>query len=92
MTNNNNEFNSQFSNIKVSGQVLLHHVQLRIPGAILSDEGSKQKVSARMAQIPAALTQLKPIWKGINIILGSKVRSLRSLAIYILLYAANHGP
>ena len=56
-------------------------------GAIVSDEGSKSEVLSRIAQAIAALTKLKPIWRDDNISLGSNVKRMRSLDIYIALYA-----
>ncbi|KAJ8388236.1 hypothetical protein AAFF_G00136070 [Aldrovandia affinis] len=83
MTNNNNIM----SDIRVNGQALDCVSSFKYLGAIISDEGSKKEVLARIAQTTAALTQLKPIWKDKNISLGSKVRLLRSLVISIFLYA-----
>ncbi|KAJ8398441.1 hypothetical protein AAFF_G00426960 [Aldrovandia affinis] len=83
MTNNNNIM----SDIRVNGQALDCVSSFKYLGAIVSDEGSKKEVLARIAQTTAALTQLKPIWKDKNISLGSKVRLLRSLVISIFLYA-----
>ena len=40
-----------------------------------------------IAQATAALTKLKPIWRGNNISLGSKVKLMHSLVISISLYA-----
>ena len=56
-------------------------------GAVVSVEGSKPKVLSRIAQAPAALTKLQPIWRDNNISLGSKVKLMRSLVISIFLYA-----
>ncbi|KAJ8417490.1 hypothetical protein AAFF_G00287170 [Aldrovandia affinis] len=83
MTNNNNIM----SDIRVNGQALDCVSSFKYLGAIISIEGSKKEVLARIAQTTAALTQLKPIWKDKNISLGSKVRLLRSLVISIFLYA-----
>jgi len=55
--------------------------------AIVSDEGSKQEVFARIAQKTAALAKLKPTFEDKNISLASKVRLLRSLVISIFLCA-----
>ncbi|KAJ8366703.1 hypothetical protein AAFF_G00345230 [Aldrovandia affinis] len=68
MTNNNNIM----SDIRVNGQALDCVSSFKYLGAIVSDEGSKKEVLARIAQTTAALTQLKPIWKDKNISLGSK--------------------
>ena len=56
-------------------------------GAVVSDNGSKPEVLSRIAQATAARTKLKPIWRGNNISLGSKVKLMRSLVISIYLYA-----
>ena len=56
-------------------------------GAVVSDDGSKPEVLSRIAQVTAALTKLKPIWRDNNISLGSKVKLMRSLVISIFLYA-----
>lgn len=80
MTNNNNGI---CSDIKVNGQTLDTVSSFKYPGAIVSDEGSKQAVLARIAQATAALAKLKPIWKDKNISLASKARLQRSLVISI---------
>ena len=56
-------------------------------GAVVSDDSSKPEVLSRIAQATAALTKLKPIWKDNNISLGSKVKLMRHLVIFIFLYA-----
>ena len=45
-------------------------------GAIMSDEGSKREVVARIAQTADALEKLKPIWKDKNISLDYGTRHL----------------
>lgn len=80
MTNNNNGI---CSDIKVNGQTLDTVSSFKYPGAIVSDEGSKQAVLPRIAQATAALAKLKPIWKDKNISLASKARLQRSLVISI---------
>ena len=72
--------------IKVKGQKLGTVTSFKYLGAVVSDKGSKPEVLSRIAQASAALTKLKPIWKG-NISLGSKVKLMRSLVISIFLYA-----
>ena len=84
MTNNNRGI---LSEIKVNGQSLETVSSFKYLGAIVSDEGSKQEVLARIAQTTAALAKLQPIWKDKNISLASKVRLLRSLVNSIFLYA-----
>ena len=56
-------------------------------GAVVSDDGSKPEILARIAQATAALTKLKPIWRDNNISLESKVKLMRSLVISIFLCA-----
>ena len=55
--------------------------------SMISEEGSKPEVLARIAQATAALSSLKKIWRDLNITLRSKIRLLRSLVISIFLYA-----
>ena len=59
----------------------------QVPGSNLSYEGSKSYVLSKIAQVTAALTKLKPIWRESNISLGSKVKLMRSFVISIFLYA-----
>lgn len=82
MTNNSNGI---LSGIEVNGQALDTVSNFKYLGAIVSDEGSKWEVHARIAQTTAALAKLRPIWKN-NISLASKVRLLRSLVTSIFLY------
>ena len=56
-------------------------------GALVSDEGSKPKALSRISQATAALTKLKQIWRHSNMSLRSKVKLMRSLVIFIFLYA-----
>ena len=55
-------------------------------GAVVSDDGSKPEVLSRIVQATAALMKLKPIWRD-NISLGSKLKLMRSLVIFIFLFA-----
>ena len=73
--------------IKVKGQRLGTVTSFKYLGAVVSDDGSKPEVLSRIAQVTAALTKLKPIWRDNNISLGSKVKLMRSLVISIFLYA-----
>ena len=68
--------------IKVKGQKLGTVTSFKYLGA-----GSKPEVLSRTTQATAALTKLKPIWRENNISLGSKVKLVRSLVIFIFLYA-----
>ena len=40
-------------------------------GAFVPDDGSKSEILSRFEQATAALTQLKPIWRGNNISLAA---------------------
>ena len=73
--------------ITVSGQQLETVNKFKYLGAIISQEGSKPEVHARIAQTTGALTKLRPIWKDRNISVKSKLRLLYALVISILLYA-----
>ena len=73
--------------IKVKGQTLSTVTSFKYLGAVVSDDGSKPEVLSRIAQATAAITKLKPIWRDNNISLGSKVKLMRSLVIFIFLYA-----
>ena len=73
--------------INVKGQKLGTVTSCKYLGAIVSDDGSKQEVLAKIEQATAALTKLKPIGRDNNISLGSKVKLMRSLVISIFLYA-----
>ena len=75
------------TDIKV-GDVKLDTVQsFKYLGAIITDQGSKPEVIARIAQTVAAVTKLRIIWSDRNITLKSKVRLMRSLVFSIFLYA-----
>ena len=84
MTNNTNGISTD---IKVSGEKLATVNSFKYLGAIVTDEGSKPEILARIAQTTTALNKLKTIWNDKNIALSSKIRLMRSLVISILLYA-----
>ena len=75
------------SNIKVSGTSLQTVKSFKYLGSIISDEGSKPEVVARIAQTTAVLSKLQTIWRDKKISLRSKIQLMRSLAISVLLYA-----
>ena len=50
-------------------------------GAIISKEGSKPEILSRIAQITAALSRLKIIWRDKNISLASKDKLMRMLIL-----------
>ena len=53
----------------------------------MSDEGPKPEVLSRTDQTTAAVTKLKVIWNDKNIVIGSKIRLMRSRVMSIFLYA-----
>ena len=54
---------------------------LKYLGAIVSDDGPKPEILSRIAQATVALTKLKPMWRGNNVSLGSKVKLICTLVI-----------
>ncbi|XP_068240261.1 uncharacterized protein [Palaemon carinicauda] len=64
--------------IVVGGQKLETVQQFRYLGAVISQEGSKPEVHARIAQTISALTKLNPIWKDKNIAVKSKLTLLHA--------------
>ncbi|KAI0240103.1 hypothetical protein LSAT2_009185 [Lamellibrachia satsuma] len=73
--------------VKVNGQRLEAVTSFRYLGSIITDEGSKPEILARIAQTTAALTRLKPLWNDRNITVSSKIRLMHSLVMSIFLYA-----
>ena len=67
MTNNPQGIKKE---IKVKGQKLATVNNFKYLGAIVTDEGSKPEVLARIAQTTAALAKLKTIWRDRNISLA----------------------
>ena len=61
--------------------------KLSVPGSIITDEGSKPEILARIRQITAAFARLKPVWNDKSISLSSKIRLMRSLVSSVFLYA-----
>ena len=84
MTNSANGIQRE---IKVKGQKLGTVTSFQYLETVVSDDGSKPEVLSSIAQATAALTKLKPIWRDNNISLGSKVKLMRSLVIFIFLFA-----
>ncbi|KAI0218585.1 hypothetical protein LSAT2_029705 [Lamellibrachia satsuma] len=82
MTNNTQGISTE---VIVNGQRLETVTSFRYLGSIITDEGSKPDILARIAQTTAALTSLKPLWNDINI---TKIRLMRSLVMSIFLYAS----
>ena len=56
-------------------------------GAIISDEGSKPEVIARIAMTAATLIKVNIIWKDTTIKLSSKIKLMRSLVNSVFFYA-----
>ena len=84
MTNNQYGFQTA---IKIKGQSLEEVEHFKYHGAIISNEGSKPEILSRIAQITAALSKLKIIWRDKNILLASNVKLMRTLILSIFLYA-----
>ena len=89
MTNSANGIQRE---IKLKGQKLGTVTSIKYLGAVVSDDDSKPEVLSRIEQATAALTKLKPIWRNNYISLGSKVKLMRSLVIFIFCMPVNHGP
>ena len=89
MTNNANGIQRE---IKVKGQKLGTVTSFKYLVEVVSDDSSKPEVLSRIAQVTAAPTKLKPIWRDNNISLGSKVKLMRSRVISIFLYACESWP
>ena len=75
------------SDIEISSQKLESVEKFKYLGAIISDDGSKVEVLARIAQTSTALAKLKPIWNDKKISTSTKIRLMRSLVLAIFLYA-----
>ena len=69
MTNN---INGMTTALHIAGNTLDEVQSFKYLGAIISEEGSKPEVLARIAQATAALSSLKKIWRDRNITLRSK--------------------
>ena len=76
--------------IKVKQQNLGTVTSFKYLGAVVSDDGSKPEVLSSIAQATVTLTKPKPIWRDNNISLGSLVKLMISLLIFIFLYAVKH--
>ena len=84
MTDNTSGINTE---IKVNGQKLDTVTSFKYLGSVVTDEGSKPEILARIAQTTAAETRLKPVWNDRSISLSSKIQLMRSLVTSIFLYA-----
>ena len=83
MTNNTQGISTE---VKVNGQRPETVKSFWNLGSIITDEGSKPEILARIAQTTAALTRLKPLWNDINFTVSSKIKLMRSLVLSIFLY------
>ena len=78
--------------IKVNGQKRGTAMSFKYLQAVVSDHGSKLEILTKIVQATAALTKLKPIWRGKNMSLGSEVKLMCCLGIPIFCMPVNHGP
>ena len=74
-------------NIKVKGYNLETVTNFKYLGAIVTDEGTKRVVLARIAQATSALTKLKTVLKDRNITSKHRIQILRSIVTSTFLYA-----
>ncbi|XP_062589437.1 uncharacterized protein LOC134251087 [Saccostrea cucullata] len=75
------------SKVNVSGTCLETVKSFKYLGSIISDEGSKAEIIARIAQTTAVLAKLQTIWRDRNITLRPKIQLMCSLAMSVFLYA-----
>ena len=84
MTNNDDGIQTD---ITANGEKLETVKNFKYLGAMVSDEGSKPEILARIAMTAATLSKLNTIWKDRTIKLASKIRLMRSLVCSVFLYA-----
>ena len=84
MTNNNNGIQRD---ITANGEKLETVKKFKYLGAMVSDEGSKPKIIARIATTAATLIKLDIIWKDKAIKLSLKIRLMCSQLNSVFLYA-----
>ena len=84
MTNNTDGFKAE---IKIGSEKLDPVTNFKYLGSIITDEGSRKEILARIAQATSALTKLKTIWKEKTITSKHKIRLLRSLVTSTFMYA-----
>ena len=84
MTNNDDGIQTD---ITANGEKLETVKNFKYLGAIVSNEGSKPEILARIAMTAAILSKLNTIWKDRTIKLASKIRLMRSLVCSVFLYA-----
>ena len=75
------------TDITANGEKLETVRNFKYLGAIVSDEGSRPEVLAKIAMTAATLARLQTIWKDKKISLSSKIRLMRSLVHSVFLYA-----
>ncbi|XP_060065504.1 uncharacterized protein LOC132545850 [Ylistrum balloti] len=84
MTNNDHGIQTD---ITANGEKIETLKKFQYLGAIVSDEGSKPEVLARVEMTAATLGKLNIIWKDKAIKISSKIRIMRSLVHSVFLYA-----
>ena len=87
-TNNTNGISTE---IKVGGEKLETVKCFKYHGTVVSDEGCKPGVLARIAQTTAALTKLRTIWNDRNITICTKIRLMCSLNISVYMRVMGLG-
>ena len=88
MTNNTNGISTD---INLDNKKLETVRSFKYMGAIVTDEGSKPEVLCKIAQTPAAVTKLSVIWNDKDIVINSKIRLMRSLAMFIFCMHVERG-
>ena len=89
MTNNTSGIKTE---IKINGEKLETVTSFKYLGSVITDEGSKPEILARIAQTTAAETRLKPVWNDRSISLSSKIQLMRSLVTSSSCMLVSHGP
>ena len=75
------------NNISVAGTSLEVVENFKYLGSVISEEGSKPELLARIGQTTAALAKLNHLWRNRAISLRSKIQLMRSLVTSIFIYA-----
>ena len=84
MTNNNN---GMTTDVQIAGNTLVEAQSFKYLGAIIGEEGSKSQVLTSIAQVTAALSSLKIVWRDRKITLCS------NYAVYaVLCYLSVNRP
>ena len=82
-----NKANGLTKTITVKGYNLETVTNFKYLGAIVTDEGTKREVLARIAQATSALTKLKTVWKDREKTPKHRTQILRSIVTSTFLYA-----